>query len=923
MRTKVSSLLQVRASEVWITSIMFLYIFGVLTFYYILKPLRASLFLQNFPSEDLPYAYMLTALFAGTIATLIFRYGQRVSLIQLMTVTNLGIIGTLIYFRWAMAREISVLPYVYYVYVQIVSVLAATQFWLLAGRIYDPRQAKRIYGLLVAGGIAGAMAGSLVPGFLSDRLSTESMLLICIAICAGLILLGQVAWRNRMTTSARRGDDRERDVTRDRFAGLCRMVSGSRHLQLMVGLVLLTVVGSQLAEWQLNDSVQTAYDSLDKATQGQRINQFFGRFYLATNIVGITLQIAATGFVVRHLGILAAMLFLPFGLMLGAFGLLVAPGLSAATLTRGNDAAFRYSINRTGLELLYLPPSPTVRERLKVFVDVFIDRLGRAFAGIVVLVLTSAYFSVGLRGTAVAIIVVSGFGVATAIAVRRTYVNEFRRQLDKSEVDLSEIPNFVTDPASVQMLIHALGGGQERQTLYALKLLQSTRDVDFGEQLLPLFNHSSAYVRAEAARTLPALGSDFTQVAEGLLMDPSDNVRFAALDYILGREEGDLTAPLATMLGHEDQHIRHLSASWAAQNAPSDFEVSLDVVDGLLSESRIRARVAGAELATRLATEQATQVVAELLEDPEPEVAGMAARSAASLGNLALAEPVFAMLAKPAMRTHAKTALVLFGGRLIPTLSELLADGRTDLAVRREIPWILARIGGKNAAQPLLDNISTDDRTLRYRMVKALNRLHEHEPASVRSSRAVRDQLLIEIRNYYESLAIRQSLADKPKGLLARTIQERLDQDLEIIFRLIGLQYPQKDIYHAYTALRGTQSDRRAAALEFMDNVLRPDLKSVILPLLEEASTEHLIDRATTRFGIRVTSVEDSLRLLLERSDSWLKSCALYEIGTRGLGQLADACRRLAVDGDALVRETAQSALRQLGEDPSPVSTRA
>ena len=61
--------------------------------------------------------------------------------------------------------------------------------------------------------------------------------------------------------------------------------------------------------------------------------------------------------------------------------------------------------------------------------------------------------------------------------------------------------------------------------------------------------------------------------------------------------------------------------------------------------------------------------------------------------------------------------------------------------------------------------------------------------------------------------------------------------------------------------------------------------------------------------------------MLLERSDSWLKSCALYEIGTRGLGQLADACRRLAVDGDALVRETAQLALRQLGEDPSPVST--
>ena len=95
MYRRISALLKLEPSEVAITSVMFLYIFGVLTFYYILKPLRDGLFLQNFPSSDLPYAYMLTALFAGTIATLVFRFGGRTSLISLITVTNLGIIATL------------------------------------------------------------------------------------------------------------------------------------------------------------------------------------------------------------------------------------------------------------------------------------------------------------------------------------------------------------------------------------------------------------------------------------------------------------------------------------------------------------------------------------------------------------------------------------------------------------------------------------------------------------------------------------------------------------------------------------------------------------------------------------------------------------------------------------------------------------
>ena len=150
---------------------------------------------------------------------------------------------------------------------------------------------------------------------------------------------------------------------------------------------------------------------------------------------------------------------------------------------------------------------------------------------------------------------------------------------------------------------------------------------------------------------------------------------------------------------------------------------------------------------------------------------------------------------------------------------------------------------------------------------------------------------------------------------MARALRERLDQDLEVIFRLIGLQYPQEDIHDAYAALRSSHPDRRTAAIEFMDNVLRADLKSTILPLLEEASSEHLIDRAALQFGVQVNNTEDSLRLILDLPDRWLKSCALYEIGSRGFIQLADVARRLAAENDAVVQETALWALGRLEGD--------
>jgi len=94
-----SSLVPVRPGERLITTIMFFYVFGVLMFYYILDPLRKSLFLSNIASRQLPYAYLLTALCAGAIATITFKLGKRASAISILTGTNLALIGSLFYFR--------------------------------------------------------------------------------------------------------------------------------------------------------------------------------------------------------------------------------------------------------------------------------------------------------------------------------------------------------------------------------------------------------------------------------------------------------------------------------------------------------------------------------------------------------------------------------------------------------------------------------------------------------------------------------------------------------------------------------------------------------------------------------------------------------------------------------------------------------
>src|SRR5437762_2909210 len=438
MRKRLLDLVPVRSGEGHVTSLMFLYIFSTLTFYYILKPMRSSFFLKNLPSTKLPFAYILTAIFAGTLTTLVFKYSRRLSVVSLLTATNLVIVGTLFYFRSVMGRPIWYLPYVWFVYLQIVSVLQVAQFWLLAGYIYDNRQAKRIYGLLGAGAIAGSIAGSFVPAFLSKTLSTDMKLLIAAGICFVLIALAQIAWRYRRPEADEPGAGRKQEESQGR------------------------------------------------------------------------------------LGIGAAIVFLPGGLLLASIGVFLAPSLSTTALALGSNNVFRYSINRAGFELLYLPLSPAVRKKLKLFVDVFVDRLGRAIAALVILTFNN------LRSTSAAAILLTVTSVGVCLALRKAYVNAFREQLARREVDLAEIQRYVTDPQSLRLLADALDSPHERQILYSLRLLQSARRVDGAGKLLPLLKHASPHVREQAVRTLPALPGNYGQAAEELLKDPSELVRQAA-----------------------------------------------------------------------------------------------------------------------------------------------------------------------------------------------------------------------------------------------------------------------------------------------------------------------------------------------------------------------------------------------------------
>ena len=151
----------IRDGEIDISFLMQIYIFLIITVLLIIKPIVNALFLSELGAEQLPYGYLLVALVA--VVTTYF-YNKWVKRFTFHKVTTISLIffslsfitlGVIIkYFElshW--------LLYVYYIGVSLFAVITTSQFWILANLVFNTREAKRLFGFIGAGAIAGGVFG--------------------------------------------------------------------------------------------------------------------------------------------------------------------------------------------------------------------------------------------------------------------------------------------------------------------------------------------------------------------------------------------------------------------------------------------------------------------------------------------------------------------------------------------------------------------------------------------------------------------------------------------------------------------------------------------------------------------------------------------------------------------------------------------
>jgi hypothetical protein len=138
----------------------------------------------------------------------------------------------------------------------------------------------------------------------------------------------------------------------------------------------------------------------------------------------------------------------------------------------------------------------------------------------------------------------------------------------------------------------------------------------------------------------------------------------------------------------------------------------------------------------------------------------------------------------------------------------------------------------------------------------------------------------------------------------------------------MALLYPQTGLHDAYIGVRAASPIVHGNALEFLDNVLKPELRQVLVPVLDShVSMTERIALADRLVGAPVQTSEEAVATLLASEDTWLRSCAVYAVGALQLHGLEDEIRRFESSEDPVLVASVRTARRRLaGEMVPPTS---
>jgi ATP:ADP antiporter, AAA family len=934
-----SPVVQVRRDELLTVLLMFAYSFLAMTVWNTIKPLTRSQFIRDLGADNLPYVLLVSGLVIGILMAGYVWLMARLPRKWGLPIVQAAMGGLLVVFWFLFEGYLEPelrtgtvwVSVVFYLVGMIFGLLLISQFWTVANLVYDPRQAKRLFGFIGGGAPLGGFAGSALAAWGAIRLGSVTLLLPSAALMlASAAVTAWIITRERIVTGEAIKDaaGQEKGVS----AGEAfRLLRESSHLKIIALVISFASIGAAIIEQQLNMAAQAVHGREAEDS----ITAFLAIVGMWMSGIGFIIQIWLTSKIHRYLGIGFALMILPVSLGATAIVMLFNAALWAPALARLLDQSLRYTVDKTTREILFLPLPDDIKLQAKSFVDVTVDRVARAAGALMLIVLVQPWgLNLDWQRISYASLAMVGLWIAMAVYARRGYLKAFRQSIERRDLAPSEVRLSGADLSTIETLVQELANPDASRVVYAIDVLES---LDKRNLVTPLLlYHESPEVRERALRTLGGVqgpkAAEWLPQIRRLLDDDVPSVRAAAIRAVGAIGNEDAMALARPMTGDRNSRIRATAAVvLAGSESPGDLMLAEATLLDLCADTGEQGRHARRDVAAAIRgidNPRFRRLLIPLLYDPDPAVAGTAMRSVQEAGtaDFLFVPTLVALLRQRQLKGRARDVLVSYGEAVIDPLAHFLRDRDEDIWVRRHIPATLARIPSQRSVDVLVEALGDPDGFLRFKAIAGLERLRHSDAPLTFPRGPVEKQAVREANRFFTYLSLHDNLFRRgglpADSLLGQALEQKMDRARRRIYRLLSLIYPWKDIVAVQWTMTRGDAKTRASASEYLDNVLTGELRRRVMPLIEDLPIDEKVRRSNVLVKTRPRDVEETLLQLINDEDQVVAASAIDLVRQAKLWALGDDVEHVLAHRDARDWYVFEAASWALAERRMPAERR-
>ena len=403
---------------------LFSFFFLVIAIFQMLYPLKKGLFVGTFGAELELYAKLLNIVVAAVAVGAYTVLYNRLTRIRLIDTIGLFFSVLFVYLAVVLSAGAAVNIWVFYLLGDLVTTVMVATFWALATDLASSEQAKRLFGVVGAGGIVGGVAGSFLARLLREPLGTSGLLLLAAGMMFATAISARLAMQasskltaGRMPTTPDGGGSKpgsHKGKTDKQGAELlegARLVLQSKYLLAIVGIMFFYEIASQTMDFQFS----RVGEQLTSVAETQA---YFADVRLYANIVSVIVQFFLVSLIMRTAGVLTALLVLPGAVITSSLSFWATGTAQSASLLHISDNGLNYSIQQTSRESLYTVTSPDEKYKARAFTNMFMQRFAKGVSILSILVLSG--WQVGVQS-------LSWLAIAMAVAMIACSVYAGRR----------------------------------------------------------------------------------------------------------------------------------------------------------------------------------------------------------------------------------------------------------------------------------------------------------------------------------------------------------------------------------------------------------------------------------------------------------------------------------------------------------------